>query len=796
LHKLKYWRQRLATLQGWTGVERACVPIALTGLLYLQYFFWGLAAQTHDKGQTLINPAFLWPQALLAGVVVLAAALLLMAARALDRRQPEALWFQHLGANFYGLSLVWGGYCTGTLSMPAGVVLAGAPLLGFLLLERRVMLVAIAIAFSAILVLNVASAYGLLPYAPALRAPTDTDSALFWVASHLSFAAPHLLVNTGLCAVLLEQWRRREAEVLALSLTDALTDVHNRRSILDLLEAEVARARRQGAPLSVALLDLDFFKQINDRYGHPAGDRVLHDAAQVLRATVRQTDAVGRFGGEEFLLLLPDTDAVDAAVVLEHCRRELAALAIPAEGGGFISVTASFGIACCDSRLEPIGAALVHAADVALYQAKQAGRNRVIVANRADVAAAVDADTGQLAATQFRRFPVNQPWWKSRQGWRQKIAGILDWRTTDKVALFMGVLLLIQAGVLLAMLAGLRPAAALQSGTGIVRTIFWMQVALSFVTLLLFAVARKFSRWQVEAPWLEHLTLQYGGLAMVAMGFGAGILGISTGVVLTVGPLVGFLLFRRNAVLAAFATSLLGVVVLAYASALGLLPYAPLASVSPPAWQLSTPMWVLSNYLFFMPVLIGGLVLADQILGRWREREARIRDMSLTDALTGVHNRRSILGLLDTEVARANRAGPTLAVVILDLDYFKRINDTFGHYIGDRVLQETTRVLRATLRQYDAVGRFGGEEFLLLLPDTSLEGAMILAERCRARIAEAVVQTENGASVTFTASFGLACSSDEECRDSDGLIRVADRALYRAKHAGRNRVEAEAATAA
>lgn len=635
MDKRGYWRRKLDSVQEWSSVERGCVPIALAGLLYLQYLLWGWFALARDNADALVDAAFLAAQGRVAGAIVAAAALLLVAGRWLDRRQPEALWFQHLGAQFYGLSLAWGAYLAGTLSITTGIVLAGAPLLGFLLLDRRVMVVSITVTFGVVLLLNLLSAGGVLPYAPALRAPGDTGSALFWVGSHFTFAAPHLIANTALSAVLLDQWRRREARVVALSITDALTQVHNRRHILDRLEAEVARARREGTTLAVAMLDLDHFKQINDRYGHPAGDYVLQEAARVLRDGIRAQDAVGRLGGEEFLVLLPGTEPETAMAVMEQCRQALAALTIPADGGGVIPVTASIGVACCDTRMEPVGAALVQAADSALYAAKFAGRNRVCVADRATVAAAVDADAGQFATTNIRRRPVNQPWWQSQSGWRQKAAHILEWHMLDKAALMLSLILIMQAGAVLGVLVDLlRPGAVALADLGVARSLLWLQLAQGSMALLLFGVARKLRQSRAEAPWFEPLTLVFCGLAMVSMGYGTGILGISTGVILTCGPLVCFILFHRDTVLAAFAVALAGVVGLACAAALGLVPYAPLVSFAGPVWQPTGPYWVLINYLFMLPVLCGGLALADQILGRWREREARIRQMGLTDALT------------------------------------------------------------------------------------------------------------------------------------------------------------------
>jgi diguanylate cyclase (GGDEF)-like protein len=190
-----------------------------------------------------------------------------------------------------------------------------------------------------------------------------------------------------------------------------------------------------------------------------------------------------------------------------------------------------------------------------------------------------------------------------------------------------------------------------------------------------------------------------------------------------------------------------------------------------------------------LPHILIILPLVDRALAWWREREATIHIMSRTDMLTGIHNRRSIMELLDKEVARTRRHGPPLAVVMLDLDHFKRVNDTWGHPTGDRVLQAAAKVLGETIRQCDAVGRYGGEEFMLLLPDTPLEGALVLAERCRAALAQVVVAADNGETFHISGSFGLVSNEQLGEFASDSLIKAADTALYRAKENGRNRVE-------
>ena len=198
---------------------------------------------------------------------------------------------------------------------------------------------------------------------------------------------------------------------------------------------------------------------------------------------------------------------------------------------------------------------------------------------------------------------------------------------------------------------------------------------------------------------------------------------------------------------------------------------------------------------FAAPHFLLILLLADQTLHFWRKREDTIRELSRTDALTGLNNRRSIMELLSKEVARTLRHGPPLAVVLLDLDHFKRVNDTWGHPTGDLVLQQAARALKATIRQCDAVGRYGGEEFMILLPDTSLAGAEVLIERCRAALAATTITADNGETFSISGSFGLA--SNEQCHglSAEVMIKAADDALYRAKQSGRNRVESVALAA-
>lgn len=163
--------------------------------------------------------------------------------------------------------------------------------------------------------------------------------------------------------------------------------------------------------------------------------------------------------------------------------------------------------------------------------------------------------------------------------------------------------------------------------------------------------------------------------------------------------------------------------------------------------------------------------------------------LASTDPLTGIANRRKFMDTFFMELERASRYGNNLSFLMYDIDFFKRINDTYGHSIGDIVLQKAAKLAKANLRTTDTIGRYGGEEFTILLPNTHLEGAKIVAERIRNSFENAEIEAYPGKAVVFTASFGLAEYQDGDTMDS--LLARADRALYYAKETGRNKVSWE-----
>lgn len=196
------------------------------------------------------------------------------------------------------------------------------------------------------------------------------------------------------------------------------------------------------------------------------------------------------------------------------------------------------------------------------------------------------------------------------------------------------------------------------------------------------------------------------------------------------------------------------------------------------------PVWIKSRLVTYdgRPAVLS--VVRD--ITERRALEAELRRLATVDSLTGLANRRHFMELVESEAARARRYRRPLSLLVIDADHFKRINDTHGHPAGDEVLKAFAEVGRATLRRTDTLGRLGGEEFAVLLPETDLDGAQLLAERLRTRLARHTVRYDNR-SIVFTISVGGATWSPDDGA-VEPLFKRADDALYEAKRTGRNRV--------
>ena len=177
------------------------------------------------------------------------------------------------------------------------------------------------------------------------------------------------------------------------------------------------------------------------------------------------------------------------------------------------------------------------------------------------------------------------------------------------------------------------------------------------------------------------------------------------------------------------------------------------------------------------------LKLEEQLMQARQQMEV----LAMRDGLTGLFNRRAIEEYAESEFNITERKKHPLSIVMLDIDHFKKVNDRFGHKAGDYALQQVAKILKEDLRSYDRVGRWGGEEFMLILPDTHLDDALIVAERIRVKIAETKITLESGEAFSIHISLGVACTSGQSTTLTK-LIDSADQAMYQAKQSGRNQV--------
>ena len=224
----------------------------------------------------------------------------------------------------------------------------------------------------------------------------------------------------------------------------------------------------------------------------------------------------------------------------------------------------------------------------------------------------------------------------------------------------------------------------------------------------------------------------------------------------------------------------------------GIFRYAPLFT-RPPYRPDGSPLpsWFalqVSMAIFLVAILYISIIASK----RWGIRESIYREMSAVDGLTRLTNRRTFIERSERELSSIQQTpSANISCIMIDIDHFKSINDNYGHPAGDAVLVKIAAILQENARQYDEVGRYGGEEFAVLLPSTPLAGAVKVAERQRARIADAKIIVDDK-TIRVTASFGVAAYPSESIRNIDELLKAADAALYEAKQAGRNRVIAAA----
>ena len=276
------------------------------------------------------------------------------------------------------------------------------------------------------------------------------------------------------------------------------------------------------------------------------------------------------------------------------------------------------------------------------------------------------------------------------------------------------------------------------------------------------------------------------GPSLLVLAYFNGVHTIATGLALVAAPALGFVMFESRHVTNAMLLAWLKTIVLALMVSQGWVQDAPLYDDPPPNRFLS-PTWITIQVLVGLPVGVAILLLTRNIVEALRAREAHVRELSRRDSLTGLWNRSYLAELMQREVELAQRNRWPLALVVVDIDHFKKINDEFGHASGDQALVNVATTLQENLRRIDHIGRYGGEEFLMVLQNCDTQAAAAVAERCRGAIADTPLDLESGR-ISLSASFGVSAARGTRI-DTEALFHAADQALYQAKSSGRNRVE-------
>ena len=606
----------------------------------------------------------------------------------------------------------------------------------------------------------------------------------------------------------------RAAHLAELAETDPKTGLPNSRHFERVLDEELAHSRRVNRPLSLAFVDLDHFKRVNDQFGHEAGDQVLREVADQIRGKLRKSDVVARFGGEEFVILLPGTDTEEAVYLAEQLRAAVAGHAFVLDGGNELECTISVGIATSPEDGTDVST-LLRSADAAMYRAKQT-RNTVAQVERS-------GHEQQRSAAARPRSPKAAP--RAVAARSRFLMSAVLWGT-------------VLGGLLL----------ALCSVNQVIQSGGWDRV-LPFVAL---AILAELLQVRISERRGQHLTFSLAvavTLASVtAHTMAAPLVALSAVVVHSVrsrSAQRSRLLFNAgNLALAAgcaswtyrliepsaidftpwhLATACLAVFVY-FAVNLGAISLmvsltsgrSISAILSESGWSLPInaflgltgafiggaheQLGLLGTALFVVPVLLMRFTLllysqrsqliiqtletqADQL-----EQQTQILEHQAShDALTELPNR--VLLQERLEAALETNPREPVALLILDLDRFKEINDTFGHDHGDRVLAEFGRRLDAALRdtstgttqQPYTVARLGGDEFAILLQAADVDQACIVSDMLlHARQEPFIIE---GCPVDVGASIGIAVGP-QHGQDPVTLLRRAEVAMYVAKQQG------------
>lgn len=338
---------------------------------------WYLVSYFSEENNRWINPDFFIPRLISVSICFVIFAVVFGLCFVIGQNEKFKLFVSYFSPAFFGITMIYSGYTIGVYSPATMAGFISIVLVGLVFYSRKIIYsIAIPILFFTVITCYLTS-NGSIRYAPVFSKELN-DSIVyqnnFWLISMAELYLPIMIICILFFEILLTQWRNREKHFEIGSKMDALTNLFNRRHITDVLTVIEKTKEKKYA---VILMDLDHFKAINDQYGHESGDVVLKRVAKVLKRNTRETDVVGRFGGEEFIFILNFNDLDEVVEVAERCRFQIEDEIIILKDMTEIKITASFGIS-----LSTYGVGkedVIRQADQALYLAKEKGRNLVEV---------------------------------------------------------------------------------------------------------------------------------------------------------------------------------------------------------------------------------------------------------------------------------------------------------------------------------------------------------------------------------------------------------------------------------
>ena len=578
-----------------------------------------------------------------------------------------------------------------------------------------------------------------------------------------------------------------------LSTRDSLTEVTNRRHMLTLLDGEIRRQERGGKPFCLALLDIDFFKLVNDTHGHPVGDQVLKAFAQVVGESIGPGGTLARWGGEEFLLLLPSDHLAHAHDTLANVHEAVHRHDWTQYAPG-LQVRFSAGLAE-HAPGEPVHP-LLERIDLALYQAKQQGRDRTELAAPGAVpvgdwaspaaptpsrAAPLRVDSAKTARPMRASAPTHQTEThpaSSEHGWRHRLIDAVlghDTAMRDRIRVILAGMLAVGFWDL-AMYFYVIPPGLISPHVGLYLIVHTTLISLSSFALIRSGITRN---WR--DPRLGQVQLING--CFVAM------------VVYVHTPAMRAVLLQTICVLLIFGMVSLraretrhlgGAAIVMVLAALWL----QLSQATPDLDVSSEVLKVVVACLVFLQITVYSYTASDLRSRVLREHRTitraveQVHDLLVHDALTGLFNRSYLMEQLERERQRFARSQRRFCVAMIDLDHFKQINDTYGHPVGDEVLIEFAQLACAVMRDTDVIGRWGGEEFVIIMPETEPgPQGLVGLERLRERFSNHRLPGYPDLRLSF--SCGVADFVSDEALEH--TLQRADDALYKAKRQGRNR---------